>query len=122
MASSSIVRIIRPLLPNVPVKIRHTEPNARLWLGLRHHLDIIMGGAAGYEPESVSIFKAWIHPGDAVLDIGANVGFHTVLLSRLVGATGTVHAYEPDPDNVALLGRNLSENRCVNAEIHSVAL
>lgn len=122
MAASSIVRMIRPLLPNVPVKIRHTEPNSRLWLGLRHHFDIIMGGAAAYEPESVSIFKAWLHPGDAVLDIGANVGFHTVLLSRLVGSHGTVHAYEPDPDNVALLSRNLSENHCGNVQVHEVAL
>jgi FkbM family methyltransferase len=45
-----------------------------------------------------------------ILDIGANVGFHTLLFARAVGAAGHVWAFEPDPDNFATLCRNLELN------------
>ncbi len=38
-----------------------------------------------------------IKPGDTVLDLGANVGLHTIAFSRLVGDQGKVHAFEPNP-------------------------
>jgi FkbM family methyltransferase len=48
--------------------------------------------------------------GMSVLDIGANVGFHTLLFARAVGAGGHVWAFEPDPDNFATLCTNLELN------------
>lgn len=48
--------------------------------------------------------------GMAVLDVGANVGFHTLLFARAVGPEGTVWAFEPDPDNFATLERNIVRN------------
>jgi FkbM family methyltransferase len=48
--------------------------------------------------------------GMSVLDIGANVGFHTLLFARSVGAGGHVWAFEPDPDNFATLCTNLELN------------
>ena len=45
-------------------------------------------------------FRSVLRRGDAVLDIGANFGFHTMLLSRLVGSTGRVIAFEPSPENL----------------------
>lgn len=40
-----------------------------------------------------------VYPGAVVVDIGANIGFYTALLSRLVGDHGVVHAFEPSPVN-----------------------
>jgi FkbM family methyltransferase len=40
-----------------------------------------------------------VKPGMTVLDIGANIGFYTVLLARLVGSKGRVFSFEPDPEN-----------------------
>lgn len=48
--------------------------------------------------------------GMSVLDIGANVGFHTLLFARAVGAGGRVWAFEPDPENFTMLLRNLELN------------
>ncbi len=48
--------------------------------------------------------------GMSVLDLGANVGFHTLLFARSVGSGGHVWAFEPDPDNFATLCRNLELN------------
>lgn len=55
-----------------------------------------------------------VRPGDVALDIGANVGFYTVLLSRLCGPTGHVWAFEPVPETCWRLRETLALNRCEN--------
>jgi len=56
----------------------------------------------------------WLHgclkPGDVFVDIGAHVGYYTLLAARLVGPTGKVYAFEPEPYNHALLCRNIELN------------
>lgn len=47
----------------------------------------------------LSLLKKYIHPGDTVLDIGANIGFYTEAISGMVGPNGLVHAFEPDQVN-----------------------
>lgn len=49
-------------------------------------------------------------PGQIVLDIGSNFGYHALHLSRVVGPTGQVHALEPNPENHARLCRNVALN------------
>jgi FkbM family methyltransferase len=47
----------------------------------------------------IELIKSSLSPGDVVLDIGANIGFYSRLLSRCVGAHGRVYAFEPDAEN-----------------------
>lgn len=63
-----------------------------------------------------------VSPGDTVLDIGANMGLVTLVLSALVGEQGRVHAFEPIPDMQALIERSIARNRIRNVELHRVAL
>lgn len=58
-----------------------------------------------------------IRPGQIVYDIGANVGLHTLLFSRLVGEEGQVFAFEPSPDTAALLAEHVRINRRKNVTI-----
>ena len=58
----------------------------------------------------VGLLGTLCREGMSVLDLGANVGFHTLLFARTVGARGHVWAFEPDPDNFATLRRNLELN------------
>lgn len=51
-----------------------------------------------------------VRPGQHVVEVGANIGWHTVLLAEAVGPTGTVTAFEANPRMVELLERNLAEN------------
>jgi FkbM family methyltransferase len=53
-------------------------------------------------------------PGMSVVDVGANVGFYTLLFAERAGAEGTVWAFEPDPNNFATLQRNVTTNKCAN--------
>ena len=53
--------------------------------------------------------KSIVKPGMTVVDIGANIGFYTKILSHLVGPRGTVYAFEPDPANFSRLSQNLSQ-------------
>jgi FkbM family methyltransferase len=63
-----------------------------------------------------------IGPGHVVLDIGANVGFYTLLAARRVGAGGTVVAFEPMASNVSYVQRHLALNRLTNVQIVRAAV
>lgn len=71
--------------------------------------------AAGlYEQEVVSVFTGIIKEGMTVVDLGANVGYYTLLSSALVGSAGRVYAFEADPQNYAYQMRNIQSNGCRN--------
>jgi len=63
-----------------------------------------------YESFERRVMDAEVKSGNVVLDIGANIGFLTLHLARLVGPEGRVYAFEPDPANFSLLKRNVSVN------------
>ncbi|MCF6301151.1 MAG: FkbM family methyltransferase [Proteobacteria bacterium] len=56
------------------------------------------------------MFEKYIKPGDVVVDVGANVGFLTLLACKLAGAQGHVFAYEPNPDVFRLLSKTITMN------------
>lgn len=71
-------------------------------------------------PERLTMSRL-LQPGMHAIDIGAHVGYHTLLLSRLVGETGRVVAIEAAPENYTLLRRNLGSNRATNVTALNVA-
>jgi len=68
------------------------------------------------------LFKQIIHPDMTVLDIGANIGAHTVGLSKLLRGSGRVIAFEPQRTIYHVLCGNLALNDCRNVEAHLAAL
>jgi len=63
-----------------------------------------------YEPETTRLFERLIKPGMAVLDIGAHVGYFSLLAAKQAGPSGRVFSFEPHPDNYSLLIKNVKEN------------
>jgi FkbM family methyltransferase len=95
---------------------RMTSASFDRWLYLRMHRSRRMG------VEEQAILQKLIQPGMTVLDVGGNLGLYTILISRLVGGTGRVVSFEPDPDLFALLQTNTALNGCTNVGAHNLAL
>jgi FkbM family methyltransferase len=63
-----------------------------------------------WEEVETNILQKEIKQGDVVVDVGAYVGYYTVLLTMLVGPKGKVYAFEPEPENFAFLNKNVGFN------------
>ena len=75
-----------------------------------------------YEMPKQKVFRSLIRPGDVVYDLGANVGFYSLLASVLVGPNGHVFSFEPLPRNLDLLRRHVGENNVANCTIVASAV
>ena len=62
------------------------------------------------EPEFMDIIQTEVHEGMVAFDLGANIGYVTLVLSELVGPKGHVFAVEPSPRNFEILKRNIELN------------
>lgn len=81
-----------------------------------------LGQGHPFEPDILVALQRLVRRGDTVVDIGANIGYFTAHLARLVGAGGCVHAFEPDPANFALLAENMRANNLSPVQLHQAAL
>ncbi len=63
-----------------------------------------------FELFETKLVQELVKSGDVVLDVGANIGYYTLQFAKLVGPTGHVYAFEPDPDNFKLLCKNIGMN------------
>jgi FkbM family methyltransferase len=70
----------------------------------------------------LELFRDYAKPGDAVVDVGANVGEVAILTSQRVGPTGSVLAFEPSPRIYGYLRGNLELNGCRNVTTRNAAL
>lgn len=83
-------------------------------------MSIISGGL--YEPHITGIFRRYIKPGWRVADIGANVGYFTMLAASIVGPDGEVLAFDPNSENARLVLLNSAENGFFNVQLFPLAL
>jgi FkbM family methyltransferase len=69
-----------------------------------------------YEDElmTVRIFKKYLKSGMTVLDLGANIGYYTMLARSIVGPKGKVFAFEPSPSSIKLIKASIKENSFAN--------
>jgi FkbM family methyltransferase len=107
---SATVRGVRTLLgksDNAMVKRRG------IWwsLDLNEGIDFSIYLIGGFEPKTLRLYKNIIKPGHTVLDIGANVGSHTLPLAKLVGTSGRVVAFEPTAYAYGKLVANIELNQ-----------
>lgn len=70
-----------------------------------------------HELTEIKFLKQIIKNGDTVLDLGANIGVYTLIFAKLVGKSGHVFAFEPDPTNFEILSKNVKENKHENVTL-----
>lgn len=96
--------------------------------GLRMSLDTsdflqrTLFAAGDFEPHIRQIIQKRLKPGDTFIDIGANVGFYTLIASKAVGNAGKVFAFEPAPETMAALRTNIGLNGGENVQPVQIAL
>jgi len=81
---------------------------AHLALDLQTEKDYWLGT---YEPDLQAAIANLVRPGDVVFDVGANIGYISLLLARAAGETGRVFAFEALPENQVRLHQNISLNK-----------
>lgn len=73
-----------------------------------------------FETETI---KRIVKPGMCILEVGANVGYYTILMGKLIGKTGKIYSYEPYPRSVDILIRNIELNNLTDiVEVHGLAV
>ena len=91
--------------------------------GIRWNLDLAEGIdfaiylMGGFELRTLRLYERLVGPGSVVLDVGANIGAHTLPLAELVGPTGRVVAFEPTKFAFDKLTRNLGLNPSLAARV-----
>jgi len=84
----------------------------KIFLDKTDSLDLSINGIYGVL--ETNIIKNEINDGDVVIDLGANIGYYTLLLAKQVGPNGKVFAFEPESSNFQLLQQNIHENNYEN--------
>jgi FkbM family methyltransferase len=70
----------------------------------------------------IDLLRNFLKPGDRVIDVGANIGTHTIAFANIVGPTGKVIAFEPQPELFGLLVTNVTLNCLTNVRAEQFAV
>lgn len=123
-----IERVLRALYPCSPTTKRFVrgvrargdgllmEVDSRSWI----EWNVLFRG--DYEPHLTELWKGLAPEGGVAIDVGANVGAHTLTLARAVGPRGRVLAFEPNPPVRAAMVHNLSLNGIEHVSVFDCAL
>jgi len=86
------------------------------------YVDKCIRESSVFEENSTKIVKTFIKRGDVVLDIGANIGYYSVIMSKLVGEKGKVVSFEPTRHYRDVLEKNIKINKLTNVQVYKFGL
>lgn len=110
---------LRLLPPDTVLPILQGKLRGRKWISGSSNHGCWLGS---YELHKCKAFEHWVAMGSVVFDIGANVGFYSLLASILVGPEGRVFAFEPVPLNLRFLHKHLRLNCIDNVVVIAAAV
>ncbi|HEY3110063.1 MAG TPA: FkbM family methyltransferase [Chloroflexota bacterium] len=93
------------------VVLKELPDGTRLFVDLADHAIGLMIARGRFETEQADFVRRTLQPGQVALDLGANVGYFSIILANRVGPEGRVYAFEPLARNADLLARSIEENR-----------
>ncbi len=109
-------RIAHRLFPPMPRTTRVTLSDGLRMLVPPHSPSSRAYATGTYERDVTALMKQVVRPGMTVVDLGANIGYYTLMLSSLVGIGGRVFAFEPEPEAFSYLERSIQLNGITNIE------
>ena len=111
LVGTSLRRVTHSVLPrNERLWVKIPAGVARgLWLNVNPYFE--EGYLSGLPEDGVQeVFAKFLKYGGCLYDVGAHIGFYSMVGARLVGEAGKIFAFEPDPSNIALLEENVARN------------
>jgi FkbM family methyltransferase len=105
--------------PRGPVRVRYAFDLTR---EVQQQMRATLERGEFYEPSTTHLLLKVLKPGDTFLDIGAHVGYFSMLAAAVVGAEGEVLAFEPSPDNFRHLVEHVALNGFTNVLPFHLAL
>lgn len=111
------VPILRRIGPTLGKRTINTKHGFSMRLDLRDRIaqDIYLRG--NYEPTTSAIANMLLKPGDIAVDVGANIGFFSLLFSQRVGTTGKVLSFEPSRSILSKLRDNIRLNQSTSINV-----
>ena len=110
------MKIFRKLLVQIIGVEKYLRLISRIYVGL------VLRGFLKKSYKELFFLKELVKPGFYCLDIGANLGYYSTMLSKIVGETGKVIAVEPIPMFCKILKKNVKMSHRDNVEIYNFAL
>jgi FkbM family methyltransferase len=107
--------IVKKILKNIEgnLKTEFAEvQGSKMFLDPGDSLNLSINGV--YGELDTKIIREEIHEGDIVIDVGANIGYYTLIFAQLVGKSGKVIAFEPESKNFEILKKNIEINNYDN--------
>jgi len=114
-----IKKIMNSLESNLKSNFAEIQ-GSKMYLDQKDSLRLSINGVYG-ELDTITI-KQNVKKNDIVIDVGANIGYYTLLFSRLVGNLGKVFGFEPEPYNFELLKKNVEINNYNNITFEQKAI
>ncbi len=120
-SASKLMNLIKRNVLSTIFRGRDIEINGyKMILDPQDSLGLSIFGA--YEPYETEVCSKFVKKGSSVLDIGAHIGYYTLLLAKATGTNGKVYAFEPEPMNYKLLEKNILYNEYHNVVLENLAV
>jgi len=110
------------LLDQGHVRLKQCRYGPMLYLVTDQYIGQSLDRYGEFSEGEVEVFRQVIRPGWLILDIGANLGAHTIFLAKTTGPRGCVHAFEPQRVLFQMLCANVALNALDNVYTHHTAL
>jgi FkbM family methyltransferase len=119
-----LYKVIRKILnkttkPNTARKVYFGPLKGKKWIYSSGYSQYFMGD---YEKEVVDVFYEYAKKSKVIYDIGANIGYYTLIASKAINKNDKVYAFEPFPENVSVLKSNIEANEHQNIQVLDFAI
>lgn len=105
-----------------PFPVPITAGGRRCYVDLRSAIGRSLYMQGDFDPAVFVPIRAALRPGDVFVDVGANIGWYSLLAADIVGPAGRVHAFEIDRRALRCLRRTVAANPDLAIDVHAVAV
>jgi FkbM family methyltransferase len=114
--------ILEKLLTNEPIRVKDKNGITLFVNPSDTGVAAILVCTCRFEPVETALVRSVLRTGMTMLDIGANIGYFSLVASDAIGKEGHIIAFEPEPKNFSILMKNIHHSPVSNIEANQVAL